>query len=935
MTAAGTPARANRRPLYLALVALLVVVVAAGGVLFFNNDAQPTSSPSTVSATSLQVSPGGVLLPSVGATKELTATAPDGGVPIGVTWTSSKPNIASVDSSGLVSAKAFGSTQVIARAGDLESAPVLVTVVAPAAGTVLVDDAQVIGDPVETNPDAPVTADSTYGVVLRDVSVAAGDLLLGTGEIPIGGRVVATAPSGSDTKVTLVMVSLPELLPNLEFDEVIDLSNAPIEFPPDVAANYDIARNGNTFTFTPKAAFDEQIKAATGTPRSVAGLLPDGFLASAGGPLYGVAVGTRALLPFQCEPEEEEDGTAPGILPFKLSEAPSFEITVSPALDVQLRGPEKRVIVDATPTITVKVGVKSTLAFSVSYECEVELWRFKVPAGWLALLVTGMIPVGVGFKLGGEVQLAEFGITYSKQASAQVRVGIDCPGGSCALVHEGNASPPVEPTLVIDAPSLADFRVKPAMELFGFIKMEIGNPLLRGLRLEAAEIKVGVKIAADWAPRIVQILDTGYSSTYGMTIELEAKAGPDLSDVAKRLGLDDILAVGLERSIDVIGSPAGGVSSDKDAYAAGDPGSATITLQEENLQFASFYVVDRVLLVSYINDEETILGSVTATAGQREFIVPFTAPTALAKSDLYAFVVPRLPGLDAIALELGRGAATSRIVFVRADPTTGLLRLFQVSADGTNEAGIDVNLQGVRGTSPIAVAPDGRIAFATSDYQLFIAAADGSDRRQLDTGDYIALYPAWSKDGSMLAFSGETTDPLDLITIAPDGAGLEQITSGEARDFTPAWSPDGNQITFARDIEGRGQGAVYVANADGAAARSITSPPRGASDGFPQWSPDGTKILFVRGRQGSGDIPTFNEIWVVNIDGSGERQLTFGPVDSGASWSPDGTKIVYSHSEVAAFVTGGQLWIMNADGTGAAALPTASGAVWPVWLGGP
>ncbi len=93
-----------------------------------------------------------------------------------------------------------------------------------------------------------------------------------------------------------------------------------------------------------------------------------------------------------------------------------------------------------------------------------------------------------------------------------------------------------------------------------------------------------------------------------------------------------------------------------------------------------------------------------------------------------------------------------------------------------------------------------------------------------------------------------------------------------------------------------------------------------------QWSPDGNKILFNR-------FPAFGfaDIYVMNADGTGEKQLTSGFPAWNASWSPDGTKIVYARS-TAGNIADAELWTMNADGTGKTQITADGKAKWsPSW----
>lgn len=144
------------------------------------------------------------------------------------------------------------------------------------------------------------------------------------------------------------------------------------------------------------------------------------------------------------------------------------------------------------------------------------------------------------------------------------------------------------------------------------------------------------------------------------------------------------------------------------------------------------------------------------------------------------------------------------------------------------------------------------------------------------------------------------------------------VTTATARPTQPAPGPKGriawqgfldpNQITAA----------IFSANADGSNVRQLTQPSRGEQDSFPEWSPDGSKILFA-GVVANGP----SEVWVMNADGSGLKQLTHCTgVCAGAQWgrwSPDGSQILYSVVENPIRPDGNAtrecLWIMQADGS--------------------
>ena len=115
---------------------------------------------------------------------------------------------------------------------------------------------------------------------------------------------------------------------------------------------------------------------------------------------------------------------------------------------------------------------------------------------------------------------------------------------------------------------------------------------------------------------------------------------------------------------------------------------------------------------------------------------------------------------------------------------------------------------------------NGRIAFF--DYaglQIYSIDPDGSGRTQLTSGDQANQYPAWSADGSTIAYvrsRGLEAGRHSIMTMNADGTNKTVVfRAKDARKeiLGPAWSPDGSQIVFC--AEGRRPPALFVVGADG------------------------------------------------------------------------------------------------------------------------
>ena len=213
----------------------------------------------------------------------------------------------------------------------------------------------------------------------------------------------------------------------------------------------------------------------------------------------------------------------------------------------------------------------------------------------------------------------------------------------------------------------------------------------------------------------------------------------------------------------------------------------------------------------------------------------------------------------------------------------------------------------------------------------FVDPASGEVVRSLEPPDpalEIFCGGSWSPDGERLSCEGFGVDDSSLnglYTIhTSDGGGLQRITSNERGFDAPGdFSPDGERLVFTRFVDEEPIG-VFVTGLDGAGLVQVSPPDLVLDDtGFGgSWSPDGSQILFV----GRAAEDQHKELWIVNGDGSSPHRLEMTPPCGGSfseassagcyapDWSPDGSMIVFTRSSS----DGGteNIYIVNADGTG-------------------
>lgn len=172
--------------------------------------------------------------------------------------------------------------------------------------------------------------------------------------------------------------------------------------------------------------------------------------------------------------------------------------------------------------------------------------------------------------------------------------------------------------------------------------------------------------------------------------------------------------------------------------------------------------------------------------------------------------------------------------------------------------------------------------------------------------------------------AGRTTGA--LFTIRPDGTGVRQVTRPRRGviDQYPDWSPDGRTIVFHRMVpcppEGSRNGIdrtcdlIYTVRRDGTGLKrlvpcafdaSLPWPASCVGAHTPAWSADGSKIAFsysLVNQDYAGSLKVQRGIWIVDADGTDQRQLTqLTPGtswDAGPQWSPDGSKIVFTRADL-------------------------------------
>jgi dipeptidyl aminopeptidase/acylaminoacyl peptidase len=209
---------------------------------------------------------------------------------------------------------------------------------------------------------------------------------------------------------------------------------------------------------------------------------------------------------------------------------------------------------------------------------------------------------------------------------------------------------------------------------------------------------------------------------------------------------------------------------------------------------------------------------------------------------------------------------------------------------------IFISAANIKAAQPIRA--NGKIAFSynfANDTEIYVINSDGSGLARLtNSADLGKYYPAWSPDGSKIAFLSLTgPNNYELKLMNADGSNQTTLTTvnpiypSRGIDLGLSWSPDGGKIAFNSNWD------IFTINIDGSNLVNLTNNP--VEEGEPAWSPDGSKIAFTKMITFPSDPGHYMAvIHLMNPDGSNVVPTeNYGWHANKAHWSPDGERFAY------------------------------------------
>ena len=311
--------------------------------------------------------------------------------------------------------------------------------------------------------------------------------------------------------------------------------------------------------------------------------------------------------------------------------------------------------------------------------------------------------------------------------------------------------------------------------------------------------------------------------------------------------------------------------------------------------------------------ESLLLGKITQ-AGDDQYRIEFQLIDLIRKKRLLGNVIPagtkdvrkvghKISDLVFESLTGIRGAFSTRVAYVSTINRGGIKKyVLQIAdADGYNARTIFSSSKQI--LSP-AWSPDGSrlayVSFESDNSAIYVQDIIQGTRAKVSAKSGINSAPSWSPDGRRLALTLSAGGSPDIYILDLGAKNLKRLTSGSAIDTEPSWMPDGKTLLFTSDRSGGPQ--IYQVSVNGGKAQRLTFD--GKYNAAADISPDGRFIALVN-NSGNGF-----RIAIMDMQSKAMRVISNGNLDEGPSFAPNGSMIMYATADQGR----GVLAAVSADG---------------------
>ena len=242
---------------------------------------------------------------------------------------------------------------------------------------------------------------------------------------------------------------------------------------------------------------------------------------------------------------------------------------------------------------------------------------------------------------------------------------------------------------------------------------------------------------------------------------------------------------------------------------------------------------------------------------------------------------------------------------------TGTTQLWIISADGTGERQLTHRDGDVSGQW----APDGKSIFYSAMIRdtswLYELWPDSSPSRERARGAFPGRVPQLSPTGDLVVYDVGPWTASHLVLADVMGRGPKQVTDDSLTVWRGVWSPNGRELAYT--VSKKSGMSLWVMNEDGSNPHQVThlTPEEGRAQ-VPAWHPDSHQLAF----QANAPSPKGKStLWVVDLQTTGAREIlphTTAYLDETPSWFSDGQRLAFQSNRSGRM----EIWIVNTDGSG-------------------